>query len=115
LAAGLSDLLASRSSVAGNSSTALSLFSSSSSFSSDSTSLDQGVGIIGVTTARGDVAFLFLFPFSTAFTAEMAATIAEADCFPTADLILRRGFAAPPASGPAPASSPPIGVLVGLH
>jgi hypothetical protein len=114
LAPGLSDLLADRSSVTGNSSIASSFsFSSSSSSSSDSTSLDQGVRIVGVRTAGGEVAVLFLFFFfSAAFTAETAAAIAEADCFPTADLVLRRGFAAPPASEPVPTSPSPASLPV---
>jgi hypothetical protein len=115
LAVGLSDLLAGRSSVTDNSSIASSFsFSSSSSSSSDSTSRERGVGIDGVTTAGGEAALLFLFFFfcSAAFTAEIATAIADADFFPTVYLVLRRDFAAPPASGSVPAS---ISIFVGLH
>jgi hypothetical protein len=62
---------------------------SSSSSPSDFTSLEQGVKIDGVTTARGEVAFFSLFFFSADFTEEIAAAAAEADCFPTSDLVLR--------------------------
>jgi hypothetical protein len=86
---------------AGNSSTA----SSSSSASSDSTSRERGVGIDGVTTARGEATLIFLFFCYAAFTAEIAAATAEADFFPTVDLVLRRGFMALPASGFVPASA----------
>jgi hypothetical protein len=74
---------------------------SSSSSSFDSTSRERGVGIDGVTTTRGEATLLFLFFFfySAAFTAEIAAVTAEAEFFPTVDLILRRDFTAPPASG----------------
>jgi hypothetical protein len=50
-----------------------------------------------VTTARGEAVVLFLFFFfcSMPFTAEIAAATAEADFFPTVDLVLRRDFAAP--------------------
>jgi hypothetical protein len=98
---GLSDLLAGRSSVTGNS-----LIASSFSFSFfDSTSHKQGIGIDGVTTVRGEATLLFLFFFfcSAAFTAEIVATTAEADFFPTINLVLRRDIAAPPASGSIPA------------
>jgi hypothetical protein len=62
---------------------------------------------VGVITARREFAFLLLlFFFSAAFTAETAAATAEADCFPTTDLVLRRGFATPPASRPVPTSPP---------
>jgi hypothetical protein len=47
------------------------------------------------------VAFhLLLFFFSVAFSAETTAATDEVVCFPTADLVLRWGFAAPPAPGP---------------
>jgi hypothetical protein len=60
-----------------------------------------------VTTTRGEATLLFLFFFfySAAFTAEIAAVTAEAEFFPTVDLILRRDFTAPPASGSVPASA----------
>jgi hypothetical protein len=75
--------------------------------------LDRGVAIVDVTTAGGEVAFLFLFFFFfVAFTAETAATTAEVSCFRTTDLVLRRDFAAPPASGPVPASPSPASSLV---
>jgi hypothetical protein len=81
LAAGLFGLLTGRVTSTGGSSTASSFssssFSSSSSSSSDSTSPYQGVGIVGVTTAGGEVAFLFLFFFSAAFTANPATATAE--------------------------------------
>jgi hypothetical protein len=98
LAAGLSDLLAGRPTSIGESSTA-----SSSSSSFKSTSLDRGVGIDGVTTADGEVAFLFLFFFfSAALIAETAAEAAETDYFTAVDLVLRWDFQAPPESGPVP-------------
>jgi hypothetical protein len=80
LAAGLFGLLTGRVTSTGGSSTASSFSSSSfssSSSSSDSTSPYQGVGIVGVTTAGGEVAFLFLFFFSAAFTANPATATAE--------------------------------------
>jgi hypothetical protein len=43
---------------------------------------------------------------SAPFTAETAAAAAEIDYFTTVDLVLRRDFAAPLASGPVPASPP---------
>jgi hypothetical protein len=80
--------------------------SSSSSFS-DSTSLESGVRIAGVTTTGGEVAFHFLFFFyPTAFTAETAIAADEADCFATTDLVLRWDFTVPPASRPTPVSPP---------
>jgi hypothetical protein len=107
LAAGLSDLLADRSSVTGNSSIASSFSFSSSSSSSDSTSRERGVGIDGVITTGGEAVVLFLFFFFcyTPFTAGIAAATAEADFFPIVDLVLRRDFAMPPASGSVPASA----------
>jgi hypothetical protein len=47
-----------------------------------------------VTTTGGEAALLFLFFFfcSAAFTAEIAATTAQADFFPTVNLVLRRDF-----------------------
>jgi hypothetical protein len=61
-----------------------------------------------VITTRGEAALLFLFYFfSAALTAEIAAAAAEADYFPTADLVRHRAFAVPPASGVASASPPP--------
>jgi hypothetical protein len=120
LEAGLSDLLADHSGT-GNSSIISSFsFSFSSSSSSDSTSHERGVRIDGVTTAGGEAALLFLFYFFfAALTAETATAMAEADFFATADLVLlRRAFAAPPASGAAPGISTSgliTGILVGLH
>jgi hypothetical protein len=92
LAAGLSDLLAGR---------------SSATRPSDSTSRERGIGIDGVTTAGGEASFLFLFLFffSAAFTAKIAAGTAEADFFPTVDLVLRRDFMTPPASRSVTASA----------
>jgi hypothetical protein len=66
----------------------------------------RGIRIAGVTTASAEVAFLFFFFFSAAFTAETAVAADEADYYATADLVLRRDFVAPPASGPIPASPP---------
>jgi hypothetical protein len=119
LEAGLSDLLADHSGT-GNSSIISSFSFSFSSSSSDSTSHERGVGIDGVTTAGGEAALLFLFYFFfAALTAETATAMAEADFFATADLVLlRRAFAAPPASGAAPGISTSgliTGILVGLH
>jgi hypothetical protein len=66
-----------------------------------------------VTTAGGEAVLLFLFFFySAALTAETAAATAEADCFPTVDLVLRHVFAAPLASGATPASPPSTSLLV---
>jgi hypothetical protein len=48
---------------------------------------------------------LFFFFCSVAFTAEIAAATTEADYFATVDLVLRRDFTAPPASGSVPASA----------
>jgi hypothetical protein len=114
LAAGLSGLFAAWSSGIDNSSTASSFSFSSYSSSSDLISRERGVGIIGVVTARGDAALLFLFVFfcSTAFTAEIAAATAKADFFATVDLVLRRDIAAR-AAGSAPSLC--VSVFVGLH
>jgi hypothetical protein len=49
------------------------------------------MGIDGVTTVGGEPTLLF-FCYSAAFTAEMAVAIAEADFFPTVDLVLCRDF-----------------------
>jgi hypothetical protein len=110
LAAGLSGLSTAWSSGTGSSSTASSFsFSFSFSFSSSSSSSypnsrERGVGIVGVATAGGEAALLFLFFFcSTAFTAEIAVATVEADFFATVDLVLRRDFAAP-TTGSVPAS-----------
>jgi hypothetical protein len=72
------------------------------------TSLERGIGIAGVTTADGEVAFLFLlfFFFFAAFTVETAAAANDTNCFITADLVLHRDLAVPPASGPVPALPP---------
>jgi hypothetical protein len=56
-------------------------------------------------TAGGDAVLLFLFFFcSAAFTADIAAAMAEADFFATVDLVLRWDFATPVA-GSAPSSA----------
>jgi hypothetical protein len=71
LAAGLFGLLAAWSSWTGSSSTTSSFSFSFSSF--DLTSHERGVGIVGVATAGGDAALLFLFFFySAAINTEIA-------------------------------------------
>jgi VIT1/CCC1 family predicted Fe2+/Mn2+ transporter len=103
LVAGLNDLLAVRSLMTGGLSVASSSYSSS-----VSTSLVDGVGITGVSTAGGGLVFLFLFFFSASslavFIVATFAAAVETDYFATAALVLRLGFTALLASGPVPAS-----------
>jgi hypothetical protein len=79
-----------------------SFFSSS---SSDPTSRERGVRIVGVATAGGEASLLFLFFFCyAALTAEIAVAMAEADFFATVDLVLRWDLEAP-TTGSAPTSA----------
>jgi hypothetical protein len=83
--------------------------SSSSSSSSEPTSWVDGTGIVGVSTAGGGLAFLFLFFFYAVFTIVTLAAAVEADCFASAALVLRLDFRALLAFGLVCASPPTSG------
>jgi hypothetical protein len=69
---------------------------------------DMHIGLHLVSFGKSGVTatllLLFFFCCSAAFTAEIAAAMAEADFFATIDLVLRRDFVTP-AAGSTPASA----------